>query len=630
MKTIDELITKIDELIIAIKTGKSEGDTTDDSDKSGRRNVPRIDMSGVSANIGDVSELMKKLALDGAGVKAVFSSMAGNSDAVMSVFKSIAAASGSKILVQATELATTEIANTKKFTKSGGGTDAFLQGQNEKTNQITYEAINKAMRDAGTGGSSFGSLTGDKVENINQTLTKLNQNAGTLGRYRGGSADPETLAKALVISQQGSRGNLGNAGDQDRAVLNAQRLADEIDKTAKITGRQREEVADELAARMKNNQFMLEQFGTNEEGRQSYIRSQAALAKHGQAVQELSNDFMKFGTATEKTQGTLVALGPAGMQLRSAMLALKNATNEKERQEAEAKVRDASIAINERGRDPRLARMAAMADAFPELKALQGAKQQFEQNQAQGSYNYQRNQGLSPEMATREIEGQVNRQQAGQDARGRPLTGGQIITQADIEGNRAAAVGAGIAFGNLNTQMSKAVPNIEAIIKEIQKFSPPVKLEPSAPGTTSNTEKMKNQFPVSPNTTKTERGTGTLGETGSMFEPKDIIALLHKGERVLNPKENTDLTNLYEMMSNLKPKSNTSKDEGAPELETASVSAEPQEPVTDGITLKDVHDSLERLNTTMELMAEHTADMKDSNRTTADMSQKMTGNRLAV
>jgi hypothetical protein len=32
----------------------------------------------------------------------------------------------------------------------------------------------------------------------------------------------------------------------------------------------------------------------------------------------------------------------------------------------------------------------------------------------------------------------------------------------------------------------------------------------------------------------------------------------------------------------------------------------------------------------MQMMAEHTADMKDSNRTTADMSQKMTGNRLAV
>jgi hypothetical protein len=178
--------------------------------------------------------------------------------------------------------------------------------------------------------------------------------------------------------------------------------------------------------------------------------------------------------------------------------------------------------------------------------------------------------------------------------------------------------------------MSKTAPNIEDIIKEIKKFSPPVKLETSALGTTSNTEKIKNQFPVSPNTTKTERGTGTLGETGSMFEPKDIIALLHKGERVLNPKENTDLTNLYEMMSNLKAKGDTEKDKGVPEIETTTASVEPEEAQADSITLKDVHESLERLNSTMQIMAEHTADMKDSNRTTADMSQKMTGNRLAV
>jgi hypothetical protein len=479
------------------------------------------------------------------------------------------------------------------------------------------------MRDTGTGGSSFGGLTGEKLENINKTLVKLNQNAGTEGRYKGGSADPETLAKALVISQQRSTGNLGDAGDQDRAVINAQKLSDEIDKTAKLTGQTRDQAADELAARMKNNQFMLDQFGTNEEARQSYIRSQAAMAKHGTAVQDLSNDFLKFGTATEKTQGTLVALGPAGMKLREAMLSLKNATNEKERQEAEVKVKEASTAINERGRDPRMARMAAMADAFPELKALQGAKQQYEQNQAQGSYNFQRNKGLSPEAATRELDAQVARQQSGKDALGRPETGGQALYGLNAEANRAAAVGAGVLFGKLNTELERAIPAFSKISADLEKVSPPIKLAPTPIGETSNSE--KNRTPI-----KETRDTGTLGETGSMFEPKDIIALLHKGERVLSPKENTDLTSLYEMIGNLKSKGDSEKDTGASEVDTATAPEASEETASDNITLKDVHESLERLNSTMQIMAEHTADMKDSNRTTADMSQKMTGNRLAV
>jgi hypothetical protein len=625
MKTIDELIAKIDELIKEIKTSRQPSDT---NEGSGGRHFPRIDMSDIAEGAHNVGALLKDLAIDGAGASAVLKSMAGSKDAVMDVFKTLAAGlPGSKYLLQATELATTEIANTKEFTKRGGDTNAFLMGEYEKTNQITYEAVNKAVLAAGNGGSSFGSLTGDKMENINQTLVKLNQNAATLGRYRGGSADPATLAKALVISQQGSRGDLSKPGDQDRAVLNAQLLADEIDKTAKITGRLREEIADELAGRMKNNQFLLEQFGTNEEGRQSYIRSQAAMAKHGTAVQDLSNDFLKFGTATEKTMGTMIALGPAGMELRSAIINLKNATNEKERQDAEAQVAKASQAINERGTNPRLARMAAMADAFPELKALQSARQVYEQNQAQGSYNYQRNRGLTPEQATAELNKQVTRQQGGQDAQGRPLTAGQVITQANIEGNRAAAVGAGIAFGQLNTELGKAVPNIEALVKEIQKFSPPIKLNPPPYGET--VDSMKNRAPIQ-ETRPGGTALGTLGVTGSTFEPKDIFSLIHQGERVLNPKENKDLTNLYEMIGNLKSKVDSESDKETPTIETATATKASDELQTDSITLKDVHESLQRLNSTMEVMASHTADMKDSNRTTADMSQKMTGNRLAV
>ena len=45
------------------------------------------------------------------------------------------------------------------------------------------------------------------------------------------------------------------------------------------------------------------------------------------------------------------------------------------------------------------------------------------------------------------------------------------------------------------------------------------------------------------------RADGTSGEIGKLFEPKDIIAQLHRGERVLNKDENTDLTKLFNMVS---------------------------------------------------------------------------------
>ena len=48
---------------------------------------------------------------------------------------------------------------------------------------------------------------------------------------------------------------------------------------------------------------------------------------------------------------------------------------------------------------------------------------------------------------------------------------------------------------------------------------------------------------------RNQRAHGTSGEIGSLFEPKDIIAQLHKGERVLNRDENADLTKLFNMVS---------------------------------------------------------------------------------
>jgi hypothetical protein len=644
LPSVEQLVQKIDDLINEIRASRGTGGDP----AGGSRGVPMPDMSRVKAGMDKLGEEFGKLALDGAAVATVFKSITKSKDAVMSVFEDIAQRSKAPGAKVASQTISSAVQNTVAATRLGADTDTALQGEQESKNRVDYPTMLKAMKETGTGGSSFGTLTGDSLKNLNNTLEKLNLDSEK--RYRGGTTDADTMAKALIISQQGSRGNLGNAGDQDRAVINAGKLADEIDKAAVATGRSREEVAGELSNRIKNNQFMLAQFGTNEEGRQSYIRSQAALSRHGQAVQDLSNDFLKFGTATEKTQGTLVALGPAGMELRAAMLQLKNATNEQERAAAEDRVRSASIKIDERQNDPRMARLAAMADAFPELKQLQGAKTMYEQNRSAAGQQYFTNQGLSPEAARAAQDAQIANRQAGKTADGRTgaqLTPGEAVTQLDMVGNRDAALGAGIAWGKLNEALKGSVGPITKITEDLSKYVPKYTPEPSPTGT-SSADKNRGQYPPY----QVKKDLGTLGTTGQTFEPKDIVALLHKGERVLNPKENVDLTNLFGMVSNLKSTANaglnaqaksensltsmmkdlqgTKTEEAEPEIVPEVASTTPEETGTDGITLKDVHDSLERLNTTMQIMAEHTADMKDTNRTTADMSQKMTGNRLAV
>jgi hypothetical protein len=287
-----------------------------------------------------------------------------------------------------------------------------------------------------------------------------------------------------------------------------------------------------------------------------------------------------------------------------------------------------------------------MANAFPEEGALLGGfKRGYEQNREAAGYDYNRNTGMSPDGATGAIRTQVGNLQGGLQQSGANPTEAMRLQGAILEGNISAAQGAATAMGKLNEQLQKNPGITQTFIDGIRNAAklPVIDTPVTPPGPpNTRTEPVRETRPGPPNT-RTEpvtRDIGTVGKTGSLFEPKDVIALLHKGERVLNPSENADLTSLFGMVSDLKPKSDLG---GAlssirPQTEdTAEVAEEETSKSTDGavadssgITLKDLNDSLQQLNSNIELMVSHTADMKDSTRETADMSGKMTGNRFAV
>ena len=617
MPTIEELYTRIGDLIDEIRSSRSGGTG---------QNVPILRMPDPAKMKEEGDKALKGLeevGSKGLALASMFNVITGKKDAVLSALDAIAKGRGPKLAVGQLRLAS---GPNEQAVKSGASTEALGQRQNELATQVTYADLQKAMRESGTGLQGAGTLQADRLSNINETLTKLNSDQGNKGRFANGLTDADTLAKALIMSQQRTTLDLSKSGDQDRAVVNAGKLADVIGDTAARIGVDRETIANQTAERLKDGsvQATLTTLRT-EEQRQAFIRSQASLTGFGKDVQDLAKDFVAFGGPTAKTMDTMVALGPAGRELGAAMADLKKATNEQERAAAEERLERAKGMINERQRDPRAARLAMAAEAFPEVKALQGFKRQFEQNREVQGYNYQRNRGETSEGAQKAIAAQQQMRQEGKGPSGEPLSADQKLQGLILEGNRVAAQGAAHWMGKLNEELNKSPEKIDAMVKAMKKMDRPVELNPSPNG---DSDKNKGQYrAVKADGT---RDIGTLGKTGQMFEPKDIVALLHKGERVLNPKENSDLTSLHEMISNLNPKGNAGTTEEVTNTATSSVSAEPEVAGTTDVTLKDLHDSLQRLNSTMEIMASHTADMKDTNRTTADMSQKMTGNRLAV
>jgi len=112
---------------------------------------------------------------------------------------------------------------------------------------------------------------------------------------------------------------------------------------------------------------------------------------------------------------------------------------------------------------------------------------------------------------------------------------------------------------------------------------------------------------------------GTFGKTGKPAEPEDLLAFIHKGERVLNPKETEAFNSLGSKLSNIalpmSDKFSSSISSLVPKAQQAlsgmgeSAAANQASNFMSGGSLNDVVDRLERLNTTMTTLVDVQVDI---------------------
>lgn len=583
-------------------------------------------------------EELGKLAIEAGGVVTIFKAITGDKDPIMSVFKQIAK---SGIQGQAVQMLEGTVLPNRAAMTTGKDSDIVKQAEQERGTTVTYADLQKMMSQGQPGMTGAGSIQNDRVDNTYATLQKLIEE--NKGQIASGATTQQELAKALLVTQTRSRNDLGTNAGQAKAVEAATKYAQTIDEVSKRTGDSRDVIAENnYKMRMTGDEQALVMSMGTEKQKESYIRAQASMSGMGPEFQRLAKELTISGAPISKeAMTTAAAIGPkATMELRDAMLALKTATTEQTREQAEAKLQQAKNSTSERQLDPMVQQAAMYADLLDE-PILKGFQQQFEQNREAPGYLYNRNQGATPGQASGIINDQVGNLQAGKQQGGGARTEGMKLQQELTAANTEAALKAGDAYRLFNQELTKNTGIVDSIVKGVQGATKPAP-KPAESTEPKPIQETKPEKPLGPAPLRpvVPKELGTLGTTGSTFEPKDVIALLHKGERVLSPSENSDLTNLFGMVSDLKPKSNLG---GAlsnikpPAGDTAEVAEEatdksPGDAVADssGITLKDLNDSLQQLNSNIELMVSHTADMKDSSRETADMSGKMTGNRFAV
>ncbi len=381
----------------------------------------------------------------------------------------------------------------------------------------------------------------------------------------------QEITKAGAIMVSGTKVNLEKDKAARTDLINASgELALQITKTAIATGKSRETIEGELQARLGSIDSQLAMQTMNEQQRQQYIKTQASLTGQGPTLQNLAETIASGGRLSPEDRKAMNALGPMAGQFQRAVLDMQKADTPEKKAAAEAQMKAVRAGISDMQNSPQYARMARQGGT--EVSAMQ-RQLALENRERQGMAAEKREGGgtgvqaleRTEKFAESRIQGKIP---AGQPGAGQADPGqatNRVINQA-IERSRINSAGAAENINRMNTAIGKIPKFAENAEKSISAVFGKERTQQGAAdrnqATVDRAIKMaggKTTSPVdetkagAPGTRlRDKREHGTLGEIGQIAEPKDLIAMIHKNERVLSAKENKDLTGALSMVKNMK------------------------------------------------------------------------------
>jgi len=292
------------------------------------------------------------------------------------------------------------------------------------------------------------------------------QQAGNAGYdlVKAGRMGQEELSKITVMSQYGSRANLDDINQRQRAAQAAGLLAAEIDKQSAITGKSRQVISQELEERLKQPEVLAQMRQMTDAQRESFIRGQAAITGLGKDAGDLGAVLARGGRLTEDNQKQLMAMGPAAGEFQRAMRMTALAqTDDQKRQAAEA-VERAKAQVTAFQSSQQFANM--MSNATPELARFY--RSQYEQNvlrdrqaaAARETGGTVLQGARTQEQAVGEAAGGLRRDEAGKVVADERQRLSREVADAELKGASAAnAMRQEIA--NLNTEFGRSPKVIE-------------------------------------------------------------------------------------------------------------------------------------------------------------------------
>lgn len=182
---------------------------------------------------------------------------------------------------------------------------------------LTVEEMTEVLQNNMDSLSAFGGTTNDAIARFRDfSSSVLDSEVGSRLRRLGFTVTDinETLALYQEIAMQD--GNMTRMSERQRQE-SAEELATELDRLSKLTGKQREQIADEMKERRRQGDVQAFLMGRTGEEQQAFMQNLAEIESTlGRDAADLFIDQAVRGApTTEATREAMLALGPAAEEL---------------------------------------------------------------------------------------------------------------------------------------------------------------------------------------------------------------------------------------------------------------------------------------------------------------------------
>ena len=383
---------------------------------------------------------------------------------------------------------------------------------------------------------------------------------------------PEEIARIAAVAAGGKTTQLDTAKGQEELAAKTATLANQINRLSQTSGKYREDIIAEMELRNKSARGQMELGALrNDAERDQYQKTQISINGMGKSMQDITGTIMAGGYLDPKAQTTLqVATGGRSGQYMRAVRDQRrtaNLSDDDPAKRAAQKRLDDEIAKANAYQTSKQFYQRALTTQDPDQKAA-AEQLQADNVEKAGQAAERRATGLSPEETRRKQQAQYG--DALKDGKLQEMSGlpagapgadnfaarpAQVLNQA-YEAARVNAIGATNEIKKWNDELGKSPEKLKPIIAFFELMFGPMSQTASEAikRQEDNVKKVKNAvLPEQESAetkqkledeikkhglpTKNTRAHGTLGETGQVTEPKDIISKLHKGETVVTPEQ---------------------------------------------------------------------------------------------